>query len=133
MRRLPVFLLDAANCARLWFEEKKGESMKQALKEFCIDMVRQVFGWTKPREGKLVFTRNAFHKMHEYQLTEQTLLDTFKHGEEVRKGDKMQVTRKYANYSVGLWYKTIYTPSHHNLPAEKRSLVITCWKGGEYA
>jgi hypothetical protein len=104
--------------------------MKRILKELLVDMVRQVFGWTKPREGKLVFTRNAFHKMRDYQLTEHTLLDTFKHGEVVRKGDKIQVTRKYANYSVGLWYITTYTPSHHNLGSEKRYLIITCWKGG---
>jgi hypothetical protein len=103
------------------------------MKQFLLDIFRQLLGWGTPRSGKLVFTRNAFHKMHEYQLTEQTLLDTFRHGEEVAKGDKMQVTRTYANYTVGLWYKTIYTPYHHNLPAEKRYLIITCWKGGEYA
>ena len=101
------------------------------MKQFLLDIIRQLLGWGTPRDGKLVFTRNAFHKMHEYQLTEQTLLDTFRHGEEVRKGDKMQVTRTYANSSVGMWYTTIYTPSHHNLPSEKRYLVITCWKGGE--
>ena len=106
--------------------------MRQAFKHFLVDMVRQVFGWSQPREGKLVFTRNAFHKMRDYQLTEQTLVDTFRHGEVVRKSDKMQVTRKYANYSVGMWYITTYTPSHHNLPGEKRYLIITCWKGGEY-
>ncbi len=103
------------------------------MKHFLLDIFRQLLGWSKPQDGKLVFTRNAFHKMRDYQLTEQTLLDTFKHGEVVHKGDKMQVTRRYANYSVGLWYKTIYTPLHHNLGSEKRFLVITCWKGGEYA
>ena len=102
--------------------------MQQAIKHFIMDMVRQVFGWSTPREGTLVFTRNAYHKMRDYQLTEETLLDTFKHGEVVRKGDKMQVTRRYANYSVGMWYVTTYTPSHPNLPSEKRYLVITCWK-----
>jgi hypothetical protein len=102
--------------------------MKQLLKDFVQDMIRQLFGWSKPREGKLVFTRNAFQKMHDYQLDEKTLVDTFKHGELVDKGDKIQVTRKYANYSVGFWFKTIYTPFHHNLKSEKRYLVITCWK-----
>jgi hypothetical protein len=102
--------------------------MKQLLKDFVLDIIRQLFGWSKPRGGKLVFTRNAFQKMHDYQLDEKTLVDTFKHGELVHKGDKMQITRKYANYSVGLWYKTIYTPFHHNLKSEKRYLVITCWK-----
>jgi hypothetical protein len=31
---------------------------------------------------------------------------------------------------VNLWYKVIYTPTHRNIPSEKRFLVITCWKGG---
>ena len=105
--------------------------MKQLLTDFGLDMLRQLFGWSKPRQGTLVFTRNAYQKMRDYQLTELTLLDTFRHGEQVNKGDTMQVTRQYTNYSVGLWYKVIYTPFHHNIPSEKRFLIITCWKGGE--
>jgi len=105
--------------------------MKPIVTDFCVDIVRQLFGWGTARDGTLVFTQNAFHKMRDYQLSEHTLLDTFKHGEEVSKGDKMQVTRTYANYSVGLWYKTIYTPFHKHLKSEKRYLIITCWKGGE--
>jgi hypothetical protein len=105
--------------------------MTHVLKDFLVDMLRQLFGWNTPRDGKLVFTRNAFTKMHDFQLDEKTLVDTFKHGEEVHKGDKMQITRTYANYSVSLWYKVIYTPIHHNLRSEKRYLIITCWKGGE--
>ena len=100
------------------------------MKQFLTEIFNQLFGWSQPREGKLVFTRNAFIKMHEYQLNEKTLKDVFRHGEEINKGDKIQVTRKYANYSVGLWYKVIYTPFHPNIQSEKRFLIITCWKGG---
>jgi len=101
------------------------------MKQFLLEILRQLFGWGTPRDGKLVLTRNAFHKMRDYQLDDKTLIDTFRYGKEVSRGDKMQVTRKYANYSVGLWYKTVYTPFHHNLKLEKRYLIITCWKGGE--
>ena len=90
------------------------------MKQFILEIFNQIFGWSQPREGKLVFTRNAFIKMHEYQLNEKTLTDVFKYGEEVDKGDKKQVTRQYANYSVGLWYKIIYTPFHPNIHSEKR-------------
>jgi hypothetical protein len=101
------------------------------MKRFLLEILRQLFGWSQTREGKLVFTRNAFIKMNEYQLNENTLIDVFRYGEEVDKGDKKQVTRQYAYYSVGLWYKVIYTPIHKNIQSEKRFLIITCWKGGE--
>jgi len=98
------------------------------MKQFLLDIIKQLIGWNSPRTGRLVFTRNAYTKMRDYQLTEATIFDTFKYGEEIAKGDKRQVTRKYQNYSVGLWYKAIYTPFHHNIPSEKKYLVITCWK-----
>lgn len=101
------------------------------MKEFLLEIFRQLFCWSNAREGKLVFTRNAFRKMQEYQLNEKTLKDVFTYGEEADKEDKIQVTRQYANYSVGLWYKVIYTPFHENVKSEKRFLIITCWKGGE--
>jgi hypothetical protein len=109
---------------------RKRGNMHEVLKDFALDMLRQLFGWSHPRGGKLVLTRNALHKMHEFQIEMDTLADAFKHGEAIQKGDKMQITRNYANYSVGLWYKTIYTPFHKNLKSEKRFLIITCWKGG---
>lgn len=105
--------------------------MKNILHEFVVDLFNQIFGFQNPRTGKIILTRNAYTKMRDYQLTEATLRDTFKYGEEVEKHDKVQVTRQYANYSVGLWYKVIYTPFHSNLKSEKKYLIITCWKGGE--
>jgi len=94
--------------------------MKQVIKDFLVDMVRQLFGVSKPRSGKLILTRNAVNRMHEHQLNEKTLQDVFTHGEEFKKG---KITRKYANYSVGLYYKLDQ--------AENKYIVTTCWKGGE--
>jgi hypothetical protein len=89
----------------------------------------QLFGWGISHEGTLVLTTSAALKMHEWQLDEATLQDVFRFGEHTNKGDKAQVIRHYQNYSVGLWYKVIYTPAHPNIPSEKRYLIITCWKG----
>jgi hypothetical protein len=66
--------------------------------------------------------------MRDYQPTEQTLLDTFRHGEVMDKGDKIQVTRKYANYSVGMVRNHVLLPSS---PRPAENVFITCWKGGE--
>ena len=96
--------------------------MKQVLKSFCVDMLRQLFGWGSPRDGKLIITRYAVNKMHEHQLDVDTLEDVFRHGEE---GQNSKVTRQYANYSVGLYYR--YDE------AENKYVITTCWKGGEYA
>ena len=92
--------------------------MQEVLKDFWLDMLRQLFGWGKPREAGLILTRHAVHKMHEYQLDEATLKDVFRHGERI--GEK--ITRQYANYSVGLYYK--YDE------AQQKFVITTCWKGG---
>ena len=92
--------------------------MEQVLKDFALDMLRQLFGLGKPRAGQLMLTRHAFHKMHEYQLDEVTLKDVCRYGE--RDGEK--ITRQYANYSVGLYYK------HDEV--QNRFVITTCWKGG---
>ena len=95
--------------------------MKQVLKAWCADIVRQLFGWGRPRDGKLIITRHAVTKMHEYQLDVDTLEDVFRHGEEGQNG---KITRQYANYSVGLYYR--YDA------AENKYVITTCWKGGGY-
>ena len=92
--------------------------MQQILKDFGLDMLRQLFGWGTPREARLILTRHAVHKMHEYQLDEATLRDVFQHGE--RTGEK--ITRQYASYTVGLYYK--YDE------AQMKFVITTCWKGG---
>jgi hypothetical protein len=131
VRKLPVFLLDTQIPLAVAQKEKRKRTMKHLLKDFLFDMLRQLLGWPTPRSGILVLTTSAKVKMQQLGIDVATLQDTFTYGEVVDKGDKMQITRKYANYSVGLWYKTIYTPYHHNIPSEKRYLIITCWKGGE--
>ena len=95
--------------------------MQQLFKDFLMDMVRQLFGWSTPRQGRLRLTRTAVNRMHEYQLDGETLKDVFRHGEE-QKGQK--ITRQYANYSVGIYY-TYDT-------AEDTYVITTCWKGGEW-
>jgi hypothetical protein len=40
--------------------------------------------------------------MHEHQLDVDTLADVFRHGEE---GTNGKITRQYANYAVGLYYR----------------------------
>ena len=94
--------------------------MKQLIKDFLIDLYRQLFGVGKPRAGKLILTRNALNRMHEHQLDTDTLRDVFTHGEEGKKG---KIIRKYANYSVGFYYKFD--------EAENKYFITTCWKGGE--
>jgi hypothetical protein len=96
---------------------KKG-NMEQFFKDFTLDMLRQLFGWGKPREVHLMLSRHAVNKMHEYQLDVDTLRDVFRYGE--RSGEK--ITRQYANYSVGLYYK--YDE------ARQKFVITTCWKGG---
>jgi hypothetical protein len=98
---------------------RKRGNMQEILKDFARDMLRQLFGWGKPREARMMLSRHALHKMHEYQLDVTTLKDVFRHGE--RTGEK--ITRQYANYSVGLYYK--YDE------AQQKFVITTCWKGGE--
>ena len=93
--------------------------MKHTLKEFMLDMVRQLFGFSKPRQGKLILSRNALNKMHEYQLTPETLQDVFTYGEEDKPG---RIIRKYAEYSVGIYFKVDEQSGKY--------VITTCWKGG---
>jgi hypothetical protein len=97
------------------------------MKEFLMDMFRQVFGVQKPRAGKIILTRYTYQKMREYQLDTDTLEDTFRYGEEVNEG---KIVRKYANYSVGMFYKLEETQFHKNIKPEEQYVIITCWKGG---
>jgi hypothetical protein len=92
--------------------------MQQVLKDFGRDIIRQLFGWGTPREGKLMVTRHAVNRMHEHQLDVETLKDVFRHGEE---GSNGKITRQYANYAVGLYYR--YEA------AENTYVITTCWKG----
>jgi hypothetical protein len=94
--------------------------MKQILKDFLLDMLRQLFGFSKPRRGKLILSRNALTRMHEHQLATATIRDVFTHGDEDKKG---RIIRHYAQYSVGIYYKLD--------EANNKYVITTCWKGGE--
>jgi hypothetical protein len=89
------------------------------MKEFLTEIFNQIFGTQSPRTGKLRLTHYALQRMNEYQLDTDSLEDTFRHGEEVK---KQMIIRKYRNYSVGLTYR------FDN--AEEKYVVIACWKGG---
>jgi hypothetical protein len=110
--------LDTENFRACSERRRKGGNMQQILKDFGLDMLRQLFGWGRPREVRLMLTRHAVNRMHEYQLDEATLKDVFRHGE--RTGEK--ITRQYTHYSVGLYYK--YDE------ARMKFVITTCWKGG---
>ncbi len=90
--------------------------MKQILKDFLMDTVRQLFGWSTPPQGRLMLTRRAFIRMRQYHLDTATIRDVFRHGE--RQGEK--ITRQYANYSVGLYF--IYDAANGTY------VITTCWK-----
>ncbi len=92
------------------------------MKTILQDIVRQLFGWGSPRKGKLIITRHTLTRMHEHQLDVATLEDVFRYGEE---GKDQKITRTYANYSVGLYYR-------HD-EAHNQFVITTCWKGGVYA
>ncbi len=92
--------------------------MQQLFKDFGMDIIRQLFGWGRPRDGKLMVTRHALTKMYEHQLDVETLADVFRHGEA---GSNGKITRQYANYSVGLYYR--YDAGENNY------VITTCWKG----
>jgi hypothetical protein len=40
-----------------------------------LDILRQVFGWSKPRKGNLIFTRYSYTKMSDNGLDVKTLVD----------------------------------------------------------
>lgn len=102
--------------------------MKQVLLDFLSDTLDKIFGTKPPRTGKLILSTTAKIRMNEYQLDIPTLEDTFRYGEETTKGNKVEIIRKYQNYSVGLWCVELYEPIHKNVKPEKRYMIIACWK-----
>jgi len=51
--------------------------VRQLIKEFIFDMIRQIFGWSKPRVGEIIVTSYTMQKMREYGLDIATLEDVF--------------------------------------------------------
>ena len=67
--------------------------MKQVFKDFIFDMIRQIFGCSKPRVGEIIVTPYTMQKMREYGLDIATLEDVFRHGE----GKKHKIVQRYSN------------------------------------
>jgi hypothetical protein len=100
------------------------------MNKYIFDMgkeaLRQLFGLTQPRAGKIALTSHAFRKMTEHKLDRETLENAFRHGRQSRPG---KIIHKYARYSIGLYYKRIQ-PTVKNLgQPETTYLITTCWRG----
>jgi hypothetical protein len=95
--------------------------MKQLLKDFIFDMIRQLFGWSKPREGEIITTPYTLQKMREYGLDIATLEDVFRHGV----GNKHKIVQRYINVTVGIYYKTVRRKPFQSQPLY---IITTCWK-----
>jgi hypothetical protein len=81
-RTLPCSSIDNANSLRLMWGQKKE---REFMKEFMLDILRQVFGWNKPRKGNLIFTRYSYNKMGEYGLDVKTIREVFRWESRLRK------------------------------------------------
>ena len=91
------------------------------MKEFLRDILRQVFGLTKPRTGNIVLSRHAFKKMEEYGMDYNTILDSFRYGEGIT---PTMIIHKYVNYKVGMYYKQDgISPNGKHM-----YLILTVWK-----
>ena len=99
--------------------------MNQIIKDFTNDVLKQLFGWTKPREGKIILTRYTIERMREYGLDFETLEDVFRYG----KGNSRKIIQKYANVIVGLYYKV---EKSKYKPTENIYVITTCWKRKRY-
>ena len=100
--------------------------MKQFIKNIGMGVLRQLFGLSQPRAGRITLTAHAFQKMSEYKLDAETVENAFRHGKRGRAG---MITHKYARYSIGLYYKRLQTSLKNPLQPEDTYLITTCWKG----
>ena len=79
-------------------EEKTGEIMK----EFILDILRQLFGLAKPRSGKIKFSKLSESRMNEYGISPKTIQNIFRFGVQKKPG---MITQKFSTYSIGLYFK----------------------------
>jgi hypothetical protein len=100
--------------------------MKQFIKDIGREALRQLFGLQKPHGGKIVLSAHAASKMTEYKLDRETLENAFRHGRQAKAG---KITHKYANYSVGLYYKHLDSPIQNPREPKDTYLITTCWRG----
>jgi hypothetical protein len=90
---------------------------QENMKEFGLDILRQLFGLSKARDGEIVFSRLTVSRMYEYQISGKTIQNIFRFGIEKKPG---MIIQKFNEYSVGLYYKYDH--------AEDKYLITTCWK-----
>ena len=87
------------------------------MKEFMLDLLRQLFGTSKARWGKIEFSQLAISRMNEYGLTEKTLVNVFRFGVQKKPG---MIVQKFHAYSVGIYYKHDFAKGVY--------VITTCWK-----
>lgn len=87
------------------------------MKEFLKDLLRQLFGLQKPREGKVELTRRAVTEMLNNGLYPELIEQAFRTGIEVRSG---VIVKKFQKYIVGIYYKYDIT--------EEVYKVLFCYK-----
>jgi hypothetical protein len=91
--------------------------MWKLIKPWLVDLYKQLFSTYSKRTGKLILTRLATARMHEYGLTEADVENAFRFGKEVKDGMLIQ---RFQHYQVGLTYKEAEKPDEY--------LIITCWR-----
>jgi hypothetical protein len=91
--------------------------MWMRIKPWLIAAYNQLFRTTSKRTGKLILTRLAVARMHEYHLTEADVENAFGFGKEVKDGMLIQ---RFRAYQIGLMYKEAEKPDSF--------VIITCWK-----
>ena len=100
--------------------------MKQFIKTIGMGVLRQLFGLSQPRGGRITLTAHAFQKMTEYKLDPETVENAFRHGKRGRAG---MIIHKYARYSIGLYYKRLETSLKSPLQPETRILLQHAGRG----
>ena len=85
------------------------------MKAFAIEILKQLFGFSSSRVGKIILTNHALSRMYEYGLDARTIKDVFRNGKEKKSG---MIVQKYYEYAVGIYYK--YEGGKY--------LITTCWK-----
>jgi hypothetical protein len=122
-----VFLIDTQiPLAQGKKKKRRGINMQQLLKDIVQDALSQLFGVSVPRGGSLTVTNHAFVKMADAGLSFDLITDAFRFGEEIEEG---KIMRAYADFTIGLIYKSVQRNVQKGKGKEKHFVIITCWKG----
>jgi hypothetical protein len=99
----------------MWGQKKERKYMK----EFMLDILRQVFGWSKPQDGSLIYTRYSYNKMNEYDLDVKTLHNVYRTGREVKRD---MIVKKYGRFHIGIVVK----PDMNTVRLSVNNLLEAC-------